>query len=192
MITPKGGEVMKSAQLSVIAFPKLSKEKEILELREKFVPEISQIEPHIPIVSPWTPAELGEVLSVIDSISRTRKKLSPIAIAGEGWRRQDELLILEITEGAEALVQLSRNITGAEPLSLLPETKEEKVNLIVCRIPKGKDWGTVLKEAKKIGRTVGVIDSMMLIRHLPDRSYQRVAKFPFGVGRVDFYERLLG
>lgn len=183
---------MKPAQFSVIAFPKLSREPEILELREKFAPEISQIEPHIPIVSPWTPAELGEVLSAIDSISRTRRKLSPIAIAGEVWHRQDELLLLAITEGAEALVQLSRNITGVEPLPLLPETKEPKVNLIVCRIPKGKDWETVLKEARKIGRTLGVIDGLMLIRHLPDRSYQQVAKFPFGVGRVDFYERLLG
>ncbi len=181
---------MRVAQFSVVAFPKLSQERELLLLRERFAPDVSQLEPYITIVSPWVPVELGEIFGVVESISQTRRKLHPLAISCEGWQRLGEILVGEVTQGADELLRLRQSITGTETASLINETTGSGVYLVVCRVINPGDWDTVLKEAGKIGRSLGVIDGVVLIRTLPDGTWQRVADFPFGVGRVDFYERL--
>lgn len=178
---------MRAVQFSVVSFPKLQQDKELLGLRERFLPNVLPLEPHIPVVPSWVPVEPGEMVSVVNTLSNTRRKLHPIAVACENWQRQGELLVAEVTEGQEAVRNLRKSISRVEPVQLI---QEEGVYLVVCRVPNEEKWGQILSEAERIGRSLGMVDSVVLLRILPDGSHQRVAHFPFGVGRVDFYEQL--
>ncbi|MCL6465410.1 MAG: hypothetical protein K6T77_01490 [candidate division WOR-3 bacterium] len=182
---------MRAVQFSVVSFPKLQQDKELLRLRERFAPGVFQLEPYIPVVLPWVPVELGDVVAVVNCLSETRRKLHPIAIVCDNWHRKGELLLGDVTEGQEAVLNLRKGITGVEPVPLIKDD-DKNVYLVVCQVPDEDKWGALLKEAQNVGRSLGVLDSVVLIRTMPDGSWQRVANFPFGVGRVDFYEQLVG
>ena len=182
---------MKSVQFSVVAFPKLEREVDFLRLRERFAPQVAQLEPHIQMVSPWVPAELGEIMAVIEFISQARRALHPLAIAAENWQESGELLIGEITYGQDELTSLRKQIVGPEPSSLLIPDSGPAPCLTLFRIAGKKEREQAVAEANRIGRTLAVVDALVLIRTLPDGMWQRVAKFPFGIGRVDFYEHLI-
>lgn len=182
---------MKSVQFSVVAFPKLEREVDFLHLRERFAPQVAQLEPHIQIVLPWVPAELGELTAVIESISQTRRNLHPLAIAVEKWQESGEFLISEICQGQDELISLRKKIVGAETPVLITTDTGTAPYLTLFRITEKKEREQAMIEANRIGRTLGVVDALTLIRTLPDGMWQRVAKFPFGIGRVDFYEHLV-
>lgn len=179
---------MKSAQFSVVAFPKLEREVDFLRLRERFARQIAQPEPHIILVLPWVPAELGEVMAVIEFISQIRRNLHPLAIAAENWQESGELLIGQITQGQDGLMSLRKGIIGTEPVPLLRASFHPAPYLTLFLVPGKREREQAVVEANRIGRTLAVIDALMLIRTQPDGLWQQVAKFPFGVGRVDFYE----
>jgi len=181
---------MKSVQFSVVVFPKLEREADFLQLRERFATQIAQPEPHILIVLPWVPAELGEVMAVIEFISQIRRNLHPLAIAAENWQESGEMLIGQITQGEEELLTLRKSIIGAETAPLDTDFGSA-LHLILFRVPERRARAKVVAEANRIGRTLAVIDALLLIRTLPDGLWHRVARFPFGVGRVDFYEQLI-
>ncbi|MEO0068103.1 MAG: hypothetical protein ABIK23_03100 [candidate division WOR-3 bacterium] len=183
--------VVKAVQFSVVAFPKLEREVDFLRLRERFAPQAAQLEPHIQMVQPWVPAELGEVMAVIEFISQARRALHPLAIAAENWQESGEFLIGEITKGQDELISLRKNILGAEPASLLIPELGGAPHLTLFRITGKNERAQAIVEANRIGRTLGVVDALILIRTLPDGMWQMVAKFPFGIARVDFYERLV-
>lgn len=183
---------MRAVQFSIVSFPKLQQDKELLRLRERFAPGIFQLEPHIPVVLPWVPVALGDVVTMVNCLSETRRKLHPIAIACENWHRQGELLLGDVTQGQEAVLELRKSITGVEPVSLIKDDESRDLYLVVCRVLEEDKWNFLLKEMQTVGRSLGVVDSVVLLRTLPDGSWQRVANFPFGVGRVDFYEQLVG
>jgi hypothetical protein len=179
-----------SVNFCIIATPKLEREAELLQLREHYAPSVIQLEPHTRITGSWVPVELGEVMAVIEFISKLRKNLHPLAITVENWQEAGELVIGQITQGREELLAIRQSITGTEPLPLLKTETDSLPALILLRIPDARERTLAVADANRIGRTLGVIDSLILIRTLPDRSWHRVARFPFGVGRVDFYERL--
>ncbi len=181
---------MKVSYFTIVLFPKLELSTEFQQLRERFAPNIDQPEPYIQLVLPWVPADLGEILSVIDFISHTRRNLHPLAITVEKWQRAGETIIGEITRGQEAILALRRSLTGVEPSPLLLSEEELKSHLILFRVADPNALDPALTEANRMGKTLGVIDSLYLIRTLPDGMGQRVARFPFGVGRVDYYEQL--
>lgn len=181
-----------AVRFSVVAFPKLEMADALFRLRERFAADALQPDPYIPIVPAWVPAELGEVVESVNSISATRGKLHPLAIACEGWHRRGDILAGWVTQGREELLELIKSVSGGRSLALIQDEPLTDVYLIVCRIADAEVWGAVLAEAERIGKTLGLVDSLVLLRTLPDGMWQRVATFPFGVGRVDFYERLFG
>jgi hypothetical protein len=179
-----------SINFSIIAIPKLERESDFLQLRERYAPSVIQLDPHTRITSPWVPAELGEIMKVIEFISQARKKLHPLAITAENWQESGEFVIGPITQGGKELLAIRQSITGAEPLPLLKTEADSMPALILLRVPESSKRTLAVIEANRIGKTLGVIDSLILIRTMPDGTWQRVARFPFGIGRVDFYERL--
>ncbi|MCX7732699.1 MAG: hypothetical protein N2248_06010 [candidate division WOR-3 bacterium] len=182
---------MNSGNFVVIATPKLDRESDFLQLRERYASAILQPDPHIRITNPWIPADLGEVMAVIEFISQTRKKLHPLAITAENWQEAGEFIIAPIVNGASELLLIRQTILGSEPAPLLKTTPEPAFSLILLRVPDDHKRALAVTEANRIGKTLGVIDALTLIRTFPDGSWQRLARFPFGIGRVDFYERLL-
>jgi len=44
-------------------------------------------------------------------------------------------------------------------------------------------------EANRLGRSLGVVDAVTLLRIEPDEEHRLVATFPFGIGRVDYCDR---
>jgi len=180
-----------SINFSIIALPKLERELDFIQLRERYAPTLIQLDPHIRITQPWVPAELGEVMMAIEFVSQLRKKLSPLAFSAENWQAAGELIIGPITQGTTELLAIREKITGAEPLSLLKPDIDNALSLILFRVPVDQERARAVAEANRIGRTLGVVDSLILIRTLPDGTWHRVARFPFGVGRVDFYEPLI-
>ncbi|MGQ9679088.1 MAG: hypothetical protein ACUVUD_07415, partial [bacterium] len=125
---------MRAVQFSIVSFPKLQQDKELLFLRERFFPDLVQPEPYILVVSPWVPVEHKEVVTVVNNISETKRKLSPIAVSCEKWQRQGEFLVAEVTDGQEAVRELRKRISGFEPAQLIEEVAAN-FYLIGCRVP---------------------------------------------------------
>ncbi len=181
---------MSELQFSLVAFPKLERETEFRRLRERFAPEVFQLDSYVPIFSSFLPGELGEINTIIEVISQTRQKLSPIAIVCENWEESGGVLIGSITQGQKELTELRQQILGTQPIPLLeyPENKGGEFFVVLCRLSNPQTRNQALLEAQRIGRSLGVIDAVVLIRKPPEGQWQRVARFPFGFGRVDFYE----
>lgn len=183
---------MSSGNFVVIATPKLDRETDFLQLRERYASAILQPDPHIIITNLWTPADLGEVMTLIEFIGRARKKLHPLAITAENWQEAGDLVIAPVVNGATELLFVRQTLAGTDPVSLFKIIPEPPpLSLILVRVPDNHKRALAVIEANRIGKTLGVIDSLTLIRTFSDGSWQRLARFPFGIGRVDFYERLL-
>ncbi len=174
----------------MIATPKLEREFDFLQLRERYASAILQLDPHIRITNPLIPAGLDEVRAVIEFISQTRKKLHPLAIAAENWQEVGDLIIAPIVKGTPELLSIRQTLQGSEPVPLLKTIPDPALSLILLRVPDDHKRALAVAEANRIGKTLGVIDSLTLIRTLPDGSWQRLARFPFGIGSVDLYESL--
>jgi len=183
---------MKAAQFLVAAFPKLDQEKELQRLREKYNAWLDANQPHIIVIQPFTPATLDEIQSTTEFISQARRRLHPLALSFRQCVEQGSYLVLNVEEGRDELLNLHRDIMGSEPLSLIKEGSSYQPVLVIGRISDPIERGRALAEANRLGRTLGILDALTLVKVEPDSHWHLAARFPFGIGRVDFYERLLG
>ncbi len=183
---------MSGVRFSVITFPKLERDREIVAICEQFAPENSLLEPYIPLVPAWTPQQPADLITTVNSISAIRRHLSAFAITCGNWQQSGELLTGELIQGKEEVKNLARTLLGAEPLllSATARTAIDEYKLIVCRLSEKNNWQPALDALRQSGTTLGVIDAVFLVRLLPDGTTQKVARFPFGVGSVDLYEKL--
>ncbi len=180
---------MKAAQFSVTAFPKLDNEAQFQRLREKYDPAQFRVRPHIPIVLPFTPANLDEIQNVIDHVSTARRSLRPLAISFYKCVERGEYLFGIIEQGREEVVALHTRIAGAQPVPMLQDSTGYEPLLRLFRIPDQVRRSLALAEANRVGKTLGIIDALSLVRIEPDEEQKLVSVFPFGVGRVDYYDR---
>ncbi len=181
---------MKAAQYCVVAFPKLDSETQIQELREQFPNWYYRVRPYVPVVLPFTPATLDEIQSVSEHVGRIRRDLHSLAISFSRCVERGEGLFFQIEQGRDELLQLHAAMTGAEPQqSLLSDAPMYEPQIWLGRITEARQRAYALAEANRIGRSLGIIDAVTLLRIEPDEEHKLVATFPFGIGRVDFYDR---
>jgi hypothetical protein len=180
---------VKAAQYCVVAFPKLDSETQIQELREQFPTWYYRVRPYVPVVLPFTPVTLDEIQNVSDHVGRVRRDLHPLAVSFSRCVERGELLIFEIEEGRDELIQLHTAMTGAEPLCLLDGAPAYEPQVWLGRVTDARQRTYALAEANRIGRSLGVVDAVTLLRIEPDEEHRLVAMFPFGIGRVDYYDR---
>jgi hypothetical protein len=180
---------VKAAQYCVVAFPKLDSEAQIQELREQFPTWYYRVRPHIPVVLPFTPATLDEIQGVSDHVGRIRRNLHPLGISFSHCIERGESLFYQIEEGHDELISLHTAMTGSEPLSLLEGVQAYEPQVWLGRVTDARQRAYALAEANRIGRSLGVVDAVTLLRIEPDEEHRLVAMFPFGIGRVDYYDR---
>ena len=180
---------MKAAQYCVVAFPKLDSETQIQDLREQFPTWYYRVRPYIPVVLPFTPVTLDEIQNVSEHVGRVRRNLRPLAISFTRCVERGESLFFEIDEGRDELIQLHLAMVGAEPLSLLTNEPGYEPQVWLGRVTDARQRAWAIAEANRLGRSLGVVDAITLLRIEPDEENKLVATFPFGIGRVDYYER---
>ncbi len=181
---------MKAAQYCVVAFPKLDSEAQIQDLREQFPTWYYRVRPYVPIVLPFTPVTLDEIQNVSEHVGRIRRNLHSLAVSFSHCIERGESLFFEIQEGRDELIQLHAAMTGAEPQqSLLSDAPIYEPQIWLGRVTDARQRAYALAEANRIGRSLGVIDAVTLLRIEPDEEHRLVATFPFGIGRVDYYDR---
>lgn len=180
---------MKAAQYCVVAFPKLDSEAQIQELREQFPTWYYRVRPYVPVVLPFTPATLDEIQNVSEHVGRIRRSLHPLAISFSHCIERGESLFFQIEEGRDELIQLHAAMTGSEPLPLLSDAPVYEPQVWLGRVTDARQRAYALGEVNRIGRSLGIIDAVTLLRIEPDEENRLVATFPFGIGRVDFYDR---
>lgn len=180
---------MKAAQHCVVAFPKLDSEAQIQDLREQFPTWYYRVRPYIPIVLPFIPATLDEIQNVSEHVGRVRRDLHSLAISFTHCIERGESLFFEIEEGRDELIQLHVAMTGAEPPSLLGGAQVYEPQIWLGRVTDARQRAYALAEANRIGRSLGIVDAVTLLRIEPDEEHKLVATFPFGIGRVDYYDR---
>ena len=180
---------MKAAQYCVVAFPKLDSETQIQDMREQFSTWYYRVRPYIPVVLPFTPATLDEIQNVSEHVGRVRRSLHPLAISFTRCVERGESLFFELDQGREEFIQLHNAMIGAEPLSLLGDRPVYEPQVWLGRVTDSRQRAYAIAEANRMGRTLGVVDAVTLLRIEPDEEHKLVATFPFGIGRVDFYDR---
>lgn len=180
---------MKAAQYCVVAFPKLDSETQIQDLREQFPTWYYRVRPYVPVVLPFTPATLDEIQNVSEHVGRVRRSLHPLAISFAHCIERGDSLFFQIEEGRDELIELHRAMVGAEPLSLLSGAPDYEPQVWLGRVADARQRTYAMAEANRIGRSLGVIDAISILRIEPDEEHRLVATFPFGIGRVDYYDR---
>ncbi len=181
---------MKAAQYCVVAFPKLDSETQIQELRERFPAWYYRVRPYVPVVLPFTPVTLDEIQNVSEHVGRVRRSLHSLAISFFRCVEHGDFLFYEVETGREELRRLHSAMTGAEPQqSLLNDAPAYEPQIWLGRVADARQRSYALMEANRIGRSLGVIDAVTLLRIEPDEEHRLVATFPFGIGRVDYYDR---
>ncbi|UCG42003.1 MAG: hypothetical protein JSU73_08940 [candidate division WOR-3 bacterium] len=180
---------MKALQYSVVVLPKLDNEAEIQRLREKYDPGFYQIRPHIPIILPFTPATIDELQGISDYISVSRRKLHARAISFHECIESGDRLFFVVDQGKGDIMALHHALQGCEVTSLVSEGDYEP-RLMLGRIPDPEQRGLALREAQTIGRTLGIVDSVSMLRISPHGELKLVANYPFGIGRVDHFHHL--
>jgi len=184
--------VVKASQYRVVAFPKLDNEALLQRLREEFDPRPYRVRPHIPVILPFTPVNLDEIQSISDHVSTARRSLHPLAICLHECVERGEHLYCLLDDGRDALVDLHNRIVGGETLPLLRDAPPYEPLLWLSHVPDAAQRTLALAEANRIGRSLGLVDALSIIRIEADEALKLVAVFPFGIGRVDYYERLTG
>jgi hypothetical protein len=180
---------VKAAQYCVVAFPKLDSEAQVQDLREQFPAWHYRVRPYVPVVLPFTPVTLDEMQNISEHVGRVRRNLHPLAISFARCIERGDSLFFVIEDGRDELVQLHREMVGSEPLSLLAETPAYEPQLWLGRVTDARQRVYALAEANRLGRSLGIVDAITLLRIEPDEEHRLVANFPFGIGRVDYYDR---
>jgi hypothetical protein len=182
---------VKASQYIVVAFPTLDTELELSRLRDRFDTHLSQTQPHIPLVPPFSPANLDELLGVTEYVGQARRSLHPLSASFRGCVERGELIVFTCLEGSAELQQLHSDLLGSRPVSFLKNDVEFEPRLVAGHISDPALRRQVMLEAGRIGRILALVDALSLVRAGPDAAWRPVAKFPFGIGRVDYYEKLL-
>lgn len=178
---------MSTLRYGVVVLPKLDCEEEIRRLREEYDPWYEQAAPYVTIVPQFTPATLDEIESLNDYISLARRDFHPFALGlGECVEKEDRLLF-SLGQGKDELGELRRNLHGAVTLSMLPEMSEPM--LVLARVPDQGKRELAKCELARFAHSIGLVDSLCLIEAMGDEM-KLVANYPFGIGRVDFYDSL--
>jgi len=180
---------VKAAQYCVVAFPKLDSEAQIQDLREQFPAWYYRVRPYVSLVLPFTPITLEEMQNVSEHVGRVRRNLHPLAISFTHCIERGESLFFVVEDGRDELVQLHRDMIGSEPLSLLADAPVYEPQVWLGRVTDARQRAYALAEANRLGRSLGVVDAVTLLRIESDEEHRLVATYPFGVGRVDYYDR---
>ncbi len=180
---------MQAERFSVVVLPKLDNEDEIQRLRERYDPWYGQIRPFVSIIMPFTPATLEEIQHVGDFISAARRSLHPVAMSLHECMESGDRLYLRVDQGRDELMRLHRNLMGGD-VGLLVDDAEYEPRLVLGRVHQPEERAAACAEANRIGRTLGVVDAVALVRVSADDDLTLIANYPFGIGRVDYFERL--
>lgn len=182
---------MKPAQYLVVVLPKLDAEAELLRLRDRYGGKPDAIAPYVPLSGVFTPSGLSEAASVNEYVSQARRRLHPIAVSFNSCFEQGDRLLLKLEQGADDLAALQRGIVGPEPTSFVASGKPPHLDLVLGQFADTQARAQVAAEVNRMGRILGVIDALVLLRIGPEDDWHLTAQFPFGIGRVDYYERFL-
>jgi len=182
---------MKAAQYAVAVLPKLDTEAELMRLRDRFGGRPVNIPPYVQLSGVFTPSGLSEAVSVNEFISQARRKLHAIAASFQSCVEQADFLLLAVEQGAEELGGLQRSVVGPEPTSFLSGENLPRLDLVLGRFSDPMARAQMATEVTRIGRILGVIDALVLLRVGPDDDWHLTAQYPFGIGRVDYFERFL-
>jgi len=173
----------------MMVVPKLDNQEQVLALREKYDPLFYQIRPYIPLLEPFTPATLGELENISEYISQARRHLAPIALDFHKYVEADDRILCPVDRGRHDLVKLRLALHGCEALSLVDGGYEPR--LVVARVPDPAQRAEALSEANRLGRSLGLVDALTLVVIEANSDIRLLASFPFGVGRVDYYDESL-
>ena len=179
---------MSALRYSIIVLPKLDSEKDIRRIREQHDPWHCQISPYIPMVVPFTPATFDEMETVSDYISLARREFHPFAVGFHKCFAADDRVLFPVEEGRGELVALQRSLAGPGTAAEVSGVEYEP-RLVVGRVPNPEARARVLDEMNRFGRMLGVVDSVALLALEPAGEMKLVAVYPFGIGRVDFFDR---
>jgi hypothetical protein len=180
---------VKAAQYSVVAFPKLDNEAQIQRLRERFGSWAYDLRPYVTVVLPFTPLDIDELQRVTDHIGAARRRMHPFAVSFHECSAVGDAVLLWAAEGREQLAELRNAVHGSEPLTI-QGTGEYHPALWLGRVRDAAELASAVAEVNRIGRTLGIVDSLSLVRGTPDDATRLVLAMPFGVGRVDYHDRL--
>jgi hypothetical protein len=147
--------------------------------------------PHVSIVLPFIPANLDEMQSVTDLVALARRNLHAIAVSFHQCVERGDALFYVLDMGGTELVTLHDLIHGGSTVPLQGTAAYEPL-VWLGRVADPGQRPSAVAEANRIGRSLGVIDALSLLRIEPDETTKLVQDFPFGVGRVDYYDRPSG
>lgn len=179
---------VKAAHYSVVAFPKLDNEAQLQRLRESFETWSYELRPFVPLVQPFVPLTMDELQHVTDHVGRVRRRLHAFAIASFRCVERGDVLLLPIEQGRDKVVELHNTIHGGEPLTIAGTARYDPA-LWLGRVADADQRARAVVETSRIGRTLGVVDSLALTRTTPGGETRLLLVMPFGIGRVDLYDR---
>lgn len=179
---------MKATHYLVVAFPKLDNEAQIQRLRDGCATWEYSLRPYIPLVSPVVPATLDELQGFAEHIGRIRRNLHPFALTFYRAVERATSLLFVVERGRDNVLSLHREVYGGEPL-VIQGTGEYDPDLRLGRISDPTRRRQALTDLNQLGKTVGIIDALALLRSGPDDALHLALTLPFGVGRVDYHER---
>ncbi|HDQ99552.1 MAG TPA: hypothetical protein ENN51_04615 [candidate division WOR-3 bacterium] len=183
---------MRVLSYSVCVLPKLDNQEEVRRLRERYDPWFYQVQPYIVVVPSFTPATLDELEAVSAFLSQARRKQPPVALKFFRCVERGDRLICPVESGREELAALHRAMSGATPDRLLTGEEAFDPGMVVCRVPDPDRRIEALQEANRIGRTVGLVDAVSLVGIEPSGQLRLIAGYPFGIGRVDYFDLSAG
>jgi len=176
---------MRALQFSVVVLPKLDSEEKIGQIREKYDPWYYQISPYIPVVAPFTPTTLDDIENVSGHISLARRDFHPVAVSFRECLEVDDRLVFLMDRGREELVGLQRSLAGTGSVTF-PGEAEYEPRLVIGRVPDPHRRSQALADARRVGRILGVVDSVSLLEIESEGEMRLTANYPFGIGRVDY------
>lgn len=179
------------AVYAVFAYPRLDVESELQSLSERIESDSVQLKPYIPLIVPLTPITIDDLLSATEFVSQARRSLKPLACVFRNSVERGNLIVVGCAEGGENLAELRRSIIGSQPISYLKEAETFEPILVIGRAADPVLRLRITLEANRLGRIVALVDALTLVRLAARDHWQPVARFPFGIGRVDYYERIV-
>uniref|UniRef100_A0A7C4CDG6 2'-5' RNA ligase family protein n=1 Tax=candidate division WOR-3 bacterium TaxID=2052148 RepID=A0A7C4CDG6_UNCW3 len=182
---------MKPAQYMVVVLPKLDAEAELLRLRDRYGGQPDAIPPYVQLTGVFTPSDLSEAASVNEYVSKARRRLHAIAASFHSCFELGDKLLLKADQGAGELTALQREVAGPEPTSFLAVEELPRSDLVLGRFPDPMARTQVAAQVNRMGRVLGVIDALVILRIGPEDDWHITAQYPFGIGRVDYFERFL-
>lgn len=169
----------------VIVLPKLECEDEIRRLREEYDLWSTQSAPYISLIPPFTPATWEEKQTLNDYISQVRRDFHPFALELGSCLEVADRLLFALNRGVDELELLQTRLAQSVAITMLPEMAGPR--LVVARVQDEAARRVMLRKLVKLERSIGLVDSISLVE-LRAEEMKLVANYPFGIGRVDFFD----